>query len=234
MARDAHGNSAMAYARQASSQESSQECVDTLAQYGCPDERYPLMATPNLSRRNTNRNNSCSSAGSAALIWPRPLTPSPASPCPLPLDSLETNKPHLRESWVNCILGTTTCALLLRLYAPPTLPPPNNHHCCDWLTKTRLNCGWLEVGEHILRGRFGEPPELLLTGRRKKPKACWEMWCTITPLMVQSSHWKSVSYHLKSFLKVWKIRVRWDYSTFQVFQCQSSEIRRLITAKVIH
>uniref|UniRef100_A0A4W6BWZ3 ArfGAP with GTPase domain, ankyrin repeat and PH domain 1 n=1 Tax=Lates calcarifer TaxID=8187 RepID=A0A4W6BWZ3_LATCA len=53
MARDAHGNSAMAYARQAN----SQECVDTLAQYGCPDERFPLMATPNLSRRNTNRNN---------------------------------------------------------------------------------------------------------------------------------------------------------------------------------
>ncbi|XP_028328083.1 uncharacterized protein LOC114478921 [Gouania willdenowi] len=64
MARDAHGNSAMAYARQAG----CQECVDTLTQYGCPDERYPLMATPNLSRRNTNRNNSCSSAGSTALI----------------------------------------------------------------------------------------------------------------------------------------------------------------------
>ncbi|XP_028989678.1 arf-GAP with GTPase, ANK repeat and PH domain-containing protein 1 isoform X2 [Betta splendens] len=64
MVRDVHGNSAMAYARQAN----SQECVDMLAQYGLSDERFPLMATPNLSRRNTNRNNSCSSTGSTPFI----------------------------------------------------------------------------------------------------------------------------------------------------------------------
>uniref|UniRef100_A0A670XXQ0 ArfGAP with GTPase domain, ankyrin repeat and PH domain 1 n=1 Tax=Pseudonaja textilis TaxID=8673 RepID=A0A670XXQ0_PSETE len=54
MACDAHGNSALAYARQAT----SQECIDILLQYGCPDEHFVLMATPNLSRKNTNKNNS--------------------------------------------------------------------------------------------------------------------------------------------------------------------------------
>ncbi|XP_069472094.1 arf-GAP with GTPase, ANK repeat and PH domain-containing protein 1 isoform X3 [Ambystoma mexicanum] len=54
MARDAHGNTALAYAKQAMSQES----MDILLQYGCPDEHFVLMATPNLSRKNNNRNSS--------------------------------------------------------------------------------------------------------------------------------------------------------------------------------
>ncbi|XP_069081654.1 arf-GAP with GTPase, ANK repeat and PH domain-containing protein 1 isoform X4 [Pleurodeles waltl] len=54
MARDAHGNTALAYAKQAMNQES----MDILLQYGCPDEHFVLMATPNLSRKNNNRNSS--------------------------------------------------------------------------------------------------------------------------------------------------------------------------------
>ncbi|XP_069790485.1 arf-GAP with GTPase, ANK repeat and PH domain-containing protein 1 isoform X3 [Narcine bancroftii] len=52
LARDAHGNTPLAYAKQAM----SQECSDTLLQYGCPDEHFILLATPNLSRKASNLN----------------------------------------------------------------------------------------------------------------------------------------------------------------------------------
>ncbi|XP_018413778.1 PREDICTED: arf-GAP with GTPase, ANK repeat and PH domain-containing protein 1 isoform X5 [Nanorana parkeri] len=62
MARDIHGNTALAYAKQAV----TPEVRELLMQYGCPDEQFVLMATPNLSRK-TNRNNN-SNAGGGGLM----------------------------------------------------------------------------------------------------------------------------------------------------------------------
>ncbi|KAM4023674.1 arf-GAP with GTPase, ANK repeat and PH domain-containing protein 1 isoform 3-T3 [Anomaloglossus baeobatrachus] len=62
MARDFHGNTALAYAKQAV----TQEVRDLLLQYGCPDEQFVLMATPNLSRKNNRNNNS--NAGGGGLM----------------------------------------------------------------------------------------------------------------------------------------------------------------------
>ncbi|KAM5152003.1 arf-GAP with GTPase, ANK repeat and PH domain-containing protein 1 isoform 2-T2 [Mantella aurantiaca] len=62
MARDFHGNTALAYAKQAV----SSEVRELLLQYGCPDEQFVLMATPNLSRKNNRNNNS--NAGGGGLM----------------------------------------------------------------------------------------------------------------------------------------------------------------------
>ncbi|XP_040297724.1 arf-GAP with GTPase, ANK repeat and PH domain-containing protein 1 isoform X2 [Bufo bufo] len=59
MARDFHGNTALAYAKQAV----TPEVRDLLLQYGCPDEQFVLMATPNLSRKNNRNNNSNTGGG---------------------------------------------------------------------------------------------------------------------------------------------------------------------------
>ncbi|XP_004917926.2 arf-GAP with GTPase, ANK repeat and PH domain-containing protein 1 isoform X2 [Xenopus tropicalis] len=62
MARDFHGNTALAYAKQAV----TSEVRELLLQYGCPDEQFVLMATPNLSRKN-NRNNNSNAGGSGLM-----------------------------------------------------------------------------------------------------------------------------------------------------------------------
>lgn len=62
MARDFHGNTAIAYAKQAV----TSEVRELLLQYGCPDEQFVLMATPNLSRKNNRNNNS--NAGGGGLM----------------------------------------------------------------------------------------------------------------------------------------------------------------------
>ncbi|XP_061109742.1 arf-GAP with GTPase, ANK repeat and PH domain-containing protein 3 isoform X1 [Conger conger] len=65
--RDARGQSPLAYARRAV----SQECADILLQHGCPNDGGGLVPTPNTARRNPNANNNnaqCELNRSASFI----------------------------------------------------------------------------------------------------------------------------------------------------------------------